>query len=60
MRLFQFVYTQLTIFLLSTAVEGNTIFGDIFHHPTTDLKTRQTPATFGTSQFLRRAYQACE
>ena len=59
MCLLHCVCTRLTIFLLSTAVHANWIFGDVSINPKTHLKTRQTNGT-GGNQFLRQAYQACE
>ena len=60
MRLFHLVYTRLGIFVLPTVVKGNWMFGDTSRHPVTHLNTRQTSGTGGASQFLRRAFHACE
>lgn len=60
MRLFHLGYTRRRIFVLPTVVKTNWMFGDISHHPITHLNTRQSSGTGGASQFLRRAFHACE
>ena len=50
------------IFVLTTAVLSRSLFTFIAEQEekTTRLENRQITGVIGTSQFLRRAYQACK
>ena len=52
----------LCLFALTTAVLSRSLFNFIAEQEetATNLETRQVPGVIATSQFLRRAYQACK
>ena len=62
MRSFRYVSANLCILIFPTIVLGKSMLGFFNENgvPATSLEKRQVSGVVGTSQFLRRAYQACE
>lgn len=62
MRYFRYINAYLCILVFSTTVLGESLLGFFNNNevPATSLEKCQVSGVVGTSQFLRRAYQACE
>ena len=62
MQLFHSTDITLCLFVLTTAVLSRSFIALIAEQEekTTRLENRQITGVIGTSQFLRRAYQACK
>ena len=62
MHFFRVTDITFCLFVLTTAVLSRSLFTFIAEQEekTTRLENRQITGVIGTSQFLRRAYQACK